>query len=272
MLTGAAGGIGQALAAALVGRGDDVVMVDVHPDVHRAADQLRATGPGTARAVRGDVCDPSVLQAVVDELVADAGRLDVMVNNAGVLVTGYTDELSLAHWQRVVDVNLYGVIHGVHAAYPMMAAQGFGHIVNMSSLAGLMPTTLGVPYATTSHAVVGLSMSLRGEAAARGVQVSVVCPAVVDTPMIDAGNPADLPALPTRLPARQGLERRHRPVPASLVAQDILVGMERGQAIIVTPRSARATWAAVQRAPLVLASQLAKNTLEWARRAGTTRS
>ena len=254
----------------MVSRGDRVVMVDNASDVQDVAAQLAANGPGTARAVVADVRDPAAVHATIDEVVADHGRLDVLVNNAGVLVTGYTDELTLDHWQRAVDVNLKGVIHGVHAAYPMMAAQGHGHIVNMASLGGLMPVTLGVPYATTAHAVVGLSLSLRGEAAARGVRVGVVCPAVVDTPMIDAGNPPDLPALPTRLPARQAFERRHRPVPAATVAQDILTGMDRDQAIILTPRSARTTWAAMQRAPLVLANQLAKGTLSWARRAATT--
>jgi len=270
VLTGAAGGIGQALASAMVARGDRVVMVDIAPDVQDIAAQLATTGPGTAKAAVADVRDSAAVQAVIDRVVADVGRVDVLVNNAGVLVTGYTDELTLGHWQRAVDVNLNGVIHGVHAAYPAMAAQGHGHIVNMSALGGLTPVTLGVPYATTAHAVVGLSLSLRGEAAARGVQVSVVCPAVVDTPMIDAANPPDLPALPTRLPARQAIERRHRPVPAAAVVQDILTGMDRDQAIILTPRSARTTWAAMQRAPLVLASQLAKDTLRWARRAATT--
>jgi NAD(P)-dependent dehydrogenase (short-subunit alcohol dehydrogenase family) len=269
VLTGAAGGIGQALASAMVARGDRVAMVDIAPGVHQAAARLTQDGPGTATGVRADVCDPTAVQSAIDQVLTDVGRLDVLVNNAGVLVTGYTDELTLAHWQRAVDVNLYGVIHGVHAAYPVMAAQGSGHIVNMSSLGGLVPVTLGVPYATTAHAVVGLSLSLRGEAAARGVRVSVVCPAVVDTPMIDAANPPDLPALPTRLPARQALERRHRPVSAAVVAQDILTGVDRDQAIILTPRSAHTTWAAMQRAPLVLASQLAKSTLDWARRTAT---
>jgi NAD(P)-dependent dehydrogenase (short-subunit alcohol dehydrogenase family) len=272
VLTGAAGGIGTALAAAMVARGDRVVMVDIAPDVDRVAARLTATGRGEAHGVRADVRDPAAVQGVIDQVVAEVGRLDVLVNNAGVLVSGFTDELTLAHWRRAVEVNLYGVIHGVHAAYPVMAAQGHGHIVNMSSLGGLMPVTLGVPYAATAHAVVGLSLSLRGEAAARGVRVSVVCPAVVDTPMIDAANPPDLPALPTRLPARQAFERRYRPVPAGVVAEDILTGMARDQTIILTPRSARTTWAAMQRAPLVLASQLANGTLSWARRAATTRA
>jgi hypothetical protein len=86
--------------------------------------------------------------------------------------------------------------------------------------------------------------------------------------MIDSANPPDPPALATRLPACQGLERRHRPVSAAVVAQDVLTGVDRDQAIILTPRSACATWAAMQRAPLVLASQLA-STRDWAQRTAT---
>src|SRR5664280_3721454 len=81
-------------------------------------------------------------------------------------------DLSLAHWQRVVDVNLMSVIHGVAAAYPLMIEQGRGHIVNTASLSGLVPSPLLVPYSTTKHAVVGLSIGLRVEAADHGVRVS----------------------------------------------------------------------------------------------------
>jgi len=105
----------------------------------------------------------------------------VMVNNAGIGVGGEASELTLAHWERVIDVNLRGVIHGVHAAYPVMIAQRSGHIVNTASLAGLMPSPWLTPYAMTKHAVVGLTLSLRAKAAAHGVRVTAVCPGVVDT-------------------------------------------------------------------------------------------
>ncbi|MGY1985461.1 SDR family oxidoreductase [Blastococcus sp. SYSU DS0669] len=92
---------------------------------------------------------------------------------------------------------LRGVVHGVHAAYPVMLRQGSGHIVNVASVAGLLPNPGFAPYAATKWAVVGLSLSLRGEAASRGVRVSVVCPGGVDTPMLDKGMPSDLPRVPT---------------------------------------------------------------------------
>jgi NADP-dependent 3-hydroxy acid dehydrogenase YdfG len=99
-----------------------------------------------------------------------------MINNAGIAVGGATDALELADWRRVLDVNLAGVIHGVHAVYPRMVRRRAGHIVNLASVAGLAPYPLALPYTTSKHAVVGLSQALRAEAARHGVRVSVACP------------------------------------------------------------------------------------------------
>jgi len=190
IVTGAASGIGRALAGALVTRGDTVVVVDIDgAGAERAAGELARRGPGTATPAVVDVRDAGTVQALVDQVRDRHGRLDVMVNNAGIGVGGEASELTLAHWERVIDVNLRGVVHGVHAAYPVMIAQRSGHIVNTASLAGLVPSPWLTPYAMTKHAVVGLSLSLRAEAAAHGVRVTAVCPGVVDTPMLDTTCP-----------------------------------------------------------------------------------
>jgi NAD(P)-dependent dehydrogenase (short-subunit alcohol dehydrogenase family) len=145
-----------------------------------------------------DVTDADAVAALVERTAQDHGHLDLLFNNAGVAVTGPVSELTLAHWNRVIDINLRGVVHGVVAAYPIMIRQGRGHIVNTSSLAGLLPSPMLTPYGMTKHGVVGLSESLRMEAAAHGVRVSVVCPGVIDTPLLDKGNPPDLPPVTTR--------------------------------------------------------------------------
>src|SRR6516225_4102198 len=196
IITGAASGIGRALASALVTRGDTVVVADVDGEgAERVAGELARRGPGTATSAVVDVRDAGTVRALVDQVRDQHGRLDVMVNNAGIGIGGEAGELALAHWERVIDVNLRGVVHGVHAAYPVMIAQRSGHIVNTASLAGLVPAPLLTPYAMTKHAVVGLSLSLRAEAAAHGVRVTAVCPGVVDTPILDSVSPDDLPAL-----------------------------------------------------------------------------
>ncbi len=107
-----------------------------------------------------------------------------MFNNAGISFMGELHNLSLDYWKRILDVNLWGVIHGTSAAYRLMIGQGFGHIVNTASAAGLLPTALNVPYCVTKHGVVGLSTSLHAESAAYGVNVSVVCPGFINTPIL----------------------------------------------------------------------------------------
>src|SRR5579885_2721484 len=145
IVTGGGSGIGEALCRALAARGDTVVVSDI---------------------------DGAAAQSVVDDTVAAHGRLDLIVNNAGIGVGGDVLELTLAHWDLIIDINLRGVIHGIHAAYPVMARQRSGHIVNIGSVAGLTPPAYLTPYVATKHAVVGLSLALRGEAKEYGVGVT----------------------------------------------------------------------------------------------------
>ena len=266
IITGAASGIGQALASAMVTRGDTVVVADIDGDgAERTAGDLTRRGPGTAAPAVVDVRDAGAVQALVDQARGKYGRLDVMVNNAGIGIGGDISELLLAHWDRLIYVNLRGVVHGVHAAYPVMVEQGSGHIVNTASLAGLLPSPGLTPYAMTKHAVVGLSLSLRLEAAANGVRVTAVCPGVVDTPILDKGGPDDLPK-----PALSGHAReffRHyqpRFYSPDRLAQDVVRGIDRNAALVVAPASARVAWYLWRYAPLVV-NQMAARQLAWAR-------
>jgi NAD(P)-dependent dehydrogenase (short-subunit alcohol dehydrogenase family) len=268
IVTGAASGIGQALAGALVARGDTVVVADVDKDgAERTAGSLSERGPGAATAAIVDVRNAGAVQALVDRTCDRHGRLDLMANNAGMGVGGDTRDLLLAHWDRVIDVNLRGVVHGVHAAYPVMVEQGSGHIVNTASLAGLLPSPGLTPYAMTKHAVVGLSLSLRAEAAAYGVKVTAVCPGVVDTPILDKGGPDDLP---NPVLTRHGREFfRHvqpRFYPPDRLAQDILRGIDRNAALVIAPGSARVAWYLWRYAPLVI-NRITARQLAWARAA-----
>ncbi|MFC7659980.1 SDR family NAD(P)-dependent oxidoreductase [Pseudonocardia benzenivorans] len=150
IVTGGASGIGRGLGAALVTRGDTVVLADVDIEgATSAADAMSARGPGTAVATELDVRDGSAVEKLVADTVDARGGLDIMVNNAGLGIGGPVEELTSAHWDRVVDVNLRGVVHGVHAAYPVMVEQRRGHIVNTASMAGLVPCPGLTSYATT---------------------------------------------------------------------------------------------------------------------------
>jgi NAD(P)-dependent dehydrogenase (short-subunit alcohol dehydrogenase family) len=242
IITGGASGIGRALAEELAKRGSEVVLADQQKDLAaEAAAAIRNTG-GNATAVEVDVTDSHAMERLVSRTVERTGRLDYLFNNAGIGFVGLAAEHTLADWDRIIDINLRGVIHGVHAAAGVMLRQGYGHIVNTSSLAGLTPTPGVTAYSTTKHAVVGLSKGLRAELAPAGVRVSVLCPGFVRTPIIDncrkeAGMQMDIPP---------EFERRiwklTMAMPANRFASKVLDALAKNRPIIVIPAWWKAFW------------------------------
>ncbi len=246
IVTGGASGIGAALGTALVRRSCSVTLADIDVDgVGQAAERLSGIGPGRATPITVDVADADAVAAMVRRTVEAHGGVDPLCNNAGVGMSGEVQELLPGHWRRVIDINLYGVIHGVAAAYPLMLAQGRGHIVNTASLAGLVPSPGNASYAAAKFGVVGLSLALRAEAAERGVRVSVVCPGGIDTPIFDKLQHEGLPvprSLVNRDP-RAFVARMVGPLyPPERLAEDVLRGVEANRAIIVAPARARLAW------------------------------
>lgn len=240
VITGGASGIGRAIGAELVSHGATVVLADIDGEAAAlAAKRMTTAGSGRAMAVTLDVCDGPAVVETYQRIRDEHGRLDFAFNNAGIGVGGLVEELTLEHWDRTIDVNLRGVVHGVHAAYPIMLAQGSGHIVNTASLAGLVMPAVMTPYTATKHAVVGLSLALRAEGAARGVRVSALCPAFVETPLLDNINPG-LPATPASRDPRPRIRRVQRRIyPADRLARDVVAGMARNRALIIAPRQAK---------------------------------
>jgi NAD(P)-dependent dehydrogenase (short-subunit alcohol dehydrogenase family) len=184
VVTGAGSGIGRATAARLAREGAVVHAADLQTGPVEATVRDIAAAGGTATAHTVDVTDADAVQAFADAVYAADGRVDVLHNNAGIGHAGPTELTSVASWRAIIEVNVMGVAHGIAAFGPRMLDQpDGGHIVNTASLAGLVPVPLMVPYATSKHAVVGLSESLNAEWAKRGVRVTALCPGVINTPI-----------------------------------------------------------------------------------------
>ena len=236
LVTGGAGGIGSALGRELAAAGARVVLTDVRSDGLAAAAQALAEEGFDIETAHLDVSDAAEFRRVVDEVVARHGRIDLLFNNAGIGITGEVRDMDQEAWDRIVDVNLKGVVHGIQAVYPRMIAQGSGQIANVACVAGLVPFPLTAAYCATKHAVVGLSTSLRAEAKGLGVGVSVVCPGTVATEMYDAIEyiHVDKDAVMKAV--------RHAMVPASRCARQILRGVKKNRAVITVNFHTRLVW------------------------------
>jgi NAD(P)-dependent dehydrogenase (short-subunit alcohol dehydrogenase family) len=187
-VTGAASGIGLALARTFLDRGMNVMMADVEEKaLEAAAHGLSNYGDRVGRVV-ADVSVGENLYAAAERTFAQFGKVHVLCNNAGVSRAGAVEEIALADWEWVIGVNLYGTIHGIRAFLPHMKAHGEPcHIVSTSSMAGLTPRALGGTYAATKFAIIGLSEVLRDELRDGTIGVSVLCPGWTRTNMPDNG-------------------------------------------------------------------------------------
>lgn len=240
IVTGGASGIGRALSTRLAAEGAHVVVADVDGDgARRVATEIG----GTAAPV--DVRDAEAVQALVDDVADRHGSIDLLFNHAGISLGGLTHELTTAHWDRIIDINLRGVVNGVVAAYPRMVTQGSGHIINTTSPTGLVGTPFTVAYGATKHAVTGLTTSLRPEARSHGVRVTLLVPGSIETPIQDSHQPADLPPRPSDvLTGRDFLKivGSTKLMDADAFAVKALRGIARNRAIVIAPSSIKPLW------------------------------
>ena len=150
------------------------------------------TQGGKALAIKTDVTDPDQVQRLVDEAVQTYGRVDVIINNAGLMPHSPLERLKIDDWDRMIDVNIKGVLYGIAAVLPYMKEQKSGHIVNVSSVAGHKVRAGGVVYAATKHAVRVISEGLRKEVKPYNIRTTVISPGAVDTELPSSATEPDV--------------------------------------------------------------------------------
>ncbi|WP_375784607.1 SDR family oxidoreductase [Bradyrhizobium sp. Pha-3] len=183
-ITGASSGIGEATATLLAANGAHVVIGARRTDRLKALAETIAAAGGSVRMRALDVVSRQDTQAFVDYAKEQFGRVDVMVNNAGVMPLSPLASLKVDEWDRMIDVNIRGVLHGIAAVLPGMQAQGFGQIINISSIGGLRVTPTAAVYCATKFAVRAISDGLRQET--DKIRVTVVCPGVTESELAES--------------------------------------------------------------------------------------
>jgi NADP-dependent 3-hydroxy acid dehydrogenase YdfG len=224
VITGASSGMGEAAARHLAAQGANVVLGARRIErLQSLADELNNQG-GKALAVETDVTDPNQVQRLVDEAVQTHGRVDVIINNAGLMPHSPPERRKIDDWNRMIDVNIKGVLYGIAAVIPYMKEQKSGHIINVSSVAGHKVRAGGVVYAATKHAVRVISEGLRQEVKPYNIRTTVISPGAVDTA---------LPSSATEPDVAENLHKFYKEfaIPADSFAQTVAFGMSQPEEV-----------------------------------------
>jgi NAD(P)-dependent dehydrogenase (short-subunit alcohol dehydrogenase family) len=241
LITGAGSGIGRATALAFARAGARVLAVDIDREAAEKAAAACAELGVEAVGYQADVADRVAVAGLADVVHAEHGPLDVLVNNAGVGMSGRFLDMPLEDWDWIVSINLMGAIHMCHAFGPRMVERGRGHVVNISSGLGYTPTATEPGYGTTKAAVLAFSRSLRADWHGRGVGVSAICPGVINTPIISHTRFRGEQAAPDRVARVKDLfsKRGH---PPEIVAKAILAAVRDNRSVVPVGVESRVGW------------------------------
>jgi len=242
LVTGAASGIGRATARAAARAGAHLVLTDLDATALAAlADEISSEGGAVAHTAALDITDYDAVRTMADAVHDAHGSVDVVMNVAGIAIWGAVEHLTHDDWRRTIEVNLMGPIHVIECFVPPMIAAGRGgHIVSISSAAGLFGLPWHAPYSATKFGVRGISEVLRFDLRRHGIGVSVVLPGAVNTSLVDRVHVAGMDRDDPRVQRLIGRFRRHA-IPPERAAATILDGVERGRYLIFTSRDIQVT-------------------------------
>jgi NAD(P)-dependent dehydrogenase (short-subunit alcohol dehydrogenase family) len=245
VITGAGSGLGRALALRFARDGWRVAIADLSESRMQESLALVQEAGGSGLTQRCDVCSVDDVNALADRVKREWGGADVLVNNAGIATGGSVVESRYEDWQRVLDINLMGVVRGCKAFVPMMLAQKAGHVVNIASFAGIASPPNMASYNVAKAGVISLSESLRAETIDEGVDVSVACPSFFKTNLTDS---IQAPGDAWMKKFTEVVMERSK-VKAEDVADDIFRAVHEGRFMVITHDDARMQWRVKRAAP-----------------------
>jgi NAD(P)-dependent dehydrogenase (short-subunit alcohol dehydrogenase family) len=185
VITGAASGLGRSLALVLARKGCRIGVADINSEGAEETLKLVVQAGGNGEVFTLDVSKPEEVEAMADHFFRIWGGVDLLVNNAGVAVSGFVGDIPLINWEWIMSINFWGTLHGCHSFIPRMKAQGGGYILNVSSSAGLLSLAEMSPYNVSKASIIALSETLKEELGSNNIGVTVLCPMYFKSHLVD---------------------------------------------------------------------------------------
>lgn len=237
VITGAGGGLGRALALVFAQRGWKIAICDVNADALKDTATQIIDHDVDVLVQECDVTSDNAVEQLRDACLREWGGIDVMINNAGVASMGAIHKEPLSRWQRLIDINLLGVVRGCKTFVPLLKEQGGGHIVNIASIAGVANTPYMAAYNATKAAVISLSETLQSELKSSNIGVTVVCPAMFKTGIAEGSG---IENLKLKGVLEEAMERS--PISADDIALQVYRAVDQNQFLLIPHRASRWQW------------------------------
>jgi NAD(P)-dependent dehydrogenase (short-subunit alcohol dehydrogenase family) len=238
VITGAASGLGRSLALVLAAKGCKIGIADINIEGARETLEMVASRGGSGETYELDVSVPEEVEAMAGHFFAAWGGVDLLVNNAGVAVTGFVGDIPLEDWEWIFGINFWGMVYGCHSFIPRMRERGGGHILNVASSAGLLTLLEMSPYNTSKAGIIALSETLKEELAPDDIGVTVLCPMFFNTHLLDSMRYTD-----EFEPEFAHATFDNARMTSDLVAEAAVKAVEKGKLYCIPQRSGRVLWA-----------------------------